>query len=289
VQESGRVKSTSEMSAVVESLAPANGKRPGKTTAPARAGTRSLSRGIKVLRMVASRPEVGWRLCDLATACDEDRATVHRVLARLVDERLVRRRSEDRHYLPGPMLFELGLSLPEHAQFQRSAETILRVFAHEMTCVAMLLLRSGNDYVCMVREGSAVHTGTMMQPGTRRPLITSAGGVAILQTLPDAEVSRIVTENTDQEIKRHGTQRLAGLQKIRERSAHYGMGVNLSDLVPNSFAYAQPVHNRAGEAFAAVVMTGKPEQLPESQIDELRLKLRRIADALEIESAALQT
>jgi DNA-binding IclR family transcriptional regulator len=264
-------------------------QRPEVSKAPTRPGTRSLTRGLKVLRMVASRPEVGWRLCDLATACDEDRATVHRVLARLVDERLVRQRPGDRHYLPGPMLFELGLSLPEHAQFQRSAETILRVFAHEMTCVAMLLLRSGNDFVCTVREGTAPHTGTMMHPGTRRPLITSAGGVAILQTLPDTEVSRIVAENTDQEIKRHGNDRLKGLQRMRERSAHYGMGLNLSDLVPNSFAYAQPVRNRAGEVFAAVVITGKPEQLPESQVEELRVKLRRIADALEIEAAALET
>ncbi|SDD31346.1 IclR family transcriptional regulator [Paraburkholderia lycopersici] len=279
---------TDEAGAAAESR-DRSGSRPQVSGAPTRPGTRSLTRGIKVLRMVASRPGIGWRLSDLATACDEDRATVHRVLTRLVDERLVRQRLDDRHYLPGPMLFELGLALPEHAQFQRSAETILRVFAHEMTCVAMLLLRSGDDFVCTVREGSAPHTGTMIHPGTRRPLITSAGGVAILQTLPKVEADRIVTDNTEQEIMRHGTGRLPGLQRMRERSAQYGLGLNLGDLVPHSFAYSLPVRNRVGEAFAAIVITGKPEQFPESNVEALRLKLRRIADALEIESAALET
>ncbi|PVX81646.1 IclR family transcriptional regulator [Paraburkholderia unamae] len=280
---------TGVASAVTESRGSPSNEAQQVRAPQERPGTRSLSRSIKVMRMVASRPGIGWRLSDLAHACEEDRATVHRVLTRLVDERLVRQRHDDRHYLPGPLLFELGLALPEHAQFQRSAETILRVFAHEMNCVAMLLLRSGDDFVCAVREGSALHTGTMMHPGTRRPLITSAGGLAILLTLPEREASRIVAENTEQEIKRHGHGRLNGLKRMRERSAQYGMGLNLGDLVPHSFAYALPVRNRAGETFAAFVITGKPEQFPESSVDELRLKLRRVADALEIESAVLET
>lgn len=288
MQETMNPESQCEAHVATESRVP-SANRPSISGTSPRPGTRSLTRGIKVLRMVASRPGIGWRLSDLATACGEDRATVHRVLTGLVDERLVRQRLDDRHYLPGPLLFELGLALPEHAQFQRSAETILRVFAHELNCVAMLLLRSGNEFVCTVREGVAPHTGTIMHPGTRRPLVTSAGGVAILQALPTPEADRIVAENTEQEITRHGTGRLAGLQRMRERSAQHGLGLNLGDIVPHSFAYALPVRNRAGNVFSAVVITGKPEQFPESRLDELRVKLRRVADALEIEAAVLDT
>ena len=46
-----------------------------------RSGTRSLSRALKLARVVASRPVMGWRLADLAVACDLDRGTVHRMLA----------------------------------------------------------------------------------------------------------------------------------------------------------------------------------------------------------------
>jgi DNA-binding Lrp family transcriptional regulator len=46
---------------------------------------------------------------------------------------------------------------------------------------ALLMLRSGFEYVCSVRAGLARLPGLMVDQGTRRPLFSSAGGVAILQ------------------------------------------------------------------------------------------------------------
>ena len=76
------------------------------------AGTQSLGRSIRLMRVLATRGEIGWRLSDLAAACGLDKGTAHRILASLVQERLVRQRPGDRRYLPGPLLFELSLALP---------------------------------------------------------------------------------------------------------------------------------------------------------------------------------
>ena len=38
---------------------------------PDRSGTQSLARGIKLMRMIAARPGFGWRLSDLAAACQQ--------------------------------------------------------------------------------------------------------------------------------------------------------------------------------------------------------------------------
>ena len=64
-------------------------QRPVFVTGRDRTGTQSLGRGIKLMRMIAARPEFGWRLSDLAAACAQDKATVHRMLTCMVEGRLV--------------------------------------------------------------------------------------------------------------------------------------------------------------------------------------------------------
>jgi DNA-binding IclR family transcriptional regulator len=226
------------------------------------------------MRAVAARPQFGWRLSDLAAQCGMDKGTVHRMLACLVDERLVMQRTSDRHYLPGPLMFELGLALPDHMQFQRAADGLMQAFARRMGGIALLQLRSGDEYVCSIRAGTLSLTGLMVYPGTRRPLFTSAGGVAILQTLPDDEVRRILFANVTHEVERHGTGRLGALQKMRERSQRHGFGVNLGDVVPGSHAFGMPIRDTQGEAFAALCLVGTPDPYGEHRLEELRSELQ---------------
>lgn len=255
--------------------------------AAARTGTQSLSRGLMLLRMVATRPKIGWRLSDLASACKQEKATVHRILTRLVDERLVMQRGSDRHYLPGPLMFELGLALPDHAEFQRRAEPIVHAFARRMGGICLLQFRSGSEYVCSIRAGTLPLTGLMVGEGTRRPLFTSAGGVAILQTLPEDEVRTILLENVAAEIAKQGATRLSALQKMRERSDTHGFGVNFGDVVAGSYAFGMAVRNTAGAAFSALCLVGTPELYGEHRLEELRRELQTAATALELEASAL--
>lgn len=252
--------------------------------APHRSGTQSLSRGINLLRMIATRPDFGWRLSDLAVACQQDKATVHRMLACLVEERLVKQRASDRHYLPGPLMHELGFAVPNLGQFQRQAEEKVRNFSRRMAGIALLLLRSGNEYVCTMRTGILPLPGLMVHSGTRRPLFTSVGGLAILQTRSKEEVNEVIRNNLAQEIARRGTARLESLQKMRERSIHHGFGVNLGDVVPGLHSFAVPVLNAEGEAFAALCLIGTDELYGEERLTELRQELLGTAALLTAEA-----
>lgn len=96
---------------------------------PTQHGTQSIERALRILRELAARGEFGWRLSDLAARCEVDKGTLHRVLSCLMRERFVQQRSADKHYFPGPMLFELGLSLPGYAAFQQACELRMARFA----------------------------------------------------------------------------------------------------------------------------------------------------------------
>lgn len=261
-------------------LVPLSLQRPVPATEPDRTGTQSLGRGIKLMRMMASRPEFGWRLSDLAAACDLDRATVHRMLTCMVQERLVEQRASDRHYLPGPLMYELGLALPNRAQFQRCAEAAIQVFARRMAGIALLLLRSGNEYVCSVRVGAPPLAGLLVYCGVRRPLFTSVGGVAILQNLPTEEMREVLLDNVEQEIARRGTGRLKALQKMRERSDRHGFGVNLGDVVPGLHAFAVPVCGSCNSVVAALCLVGTAELYGEERLENVHHELQAVAAVL---------
>jgi DNA-binding IclR family transcriptional regulator len=236
------------------------------------------------MRMIASRPQFGWRLSDLAAASGQDRATVHRMLACMVEERLVEQRASDRHYLPGPLMYELGFALPERTQFQRRVESVVPAFARRMAGIALFMLRSGHEYVCTLRSGILPLTGLMVYPGTRRPLFTSVGGIAILQTLPEDEVQRILRDNVAHEVARRGTGRLSALQQMRERSDQHGFGVNLGDVVAGIHAFAVPVLDARGKAFAALCLMGTTELYGAGRLDELHRELSATAAVLHEEA-----
>ncbi|MEO5670731.1 MAG: IclR family transcriptional regulator [Ramlibacter sp.] len=248
-------------------------------------GTQSLSRGIKLLRVLATRGELGWRLSDLAATCDLDKGTAHRMLANLVKERLVQQRPGDKRYLPGPLLYELGLSLAGPHDFQAAAEIHLAALARRMRGTTLLLLRSGNEYVCSVRAGLSRVPGLMVEKGTRRPLFTSVGGVAMLQTFPDDEAKEVLRNNIEQEVAKRGDARLAALEKVRKSSARHGFGVNLGDVVGGLHAFAVPVHGPEGKAFAALCLMGCSDAFPEEQLDTIHEELENVARVLETDAA----
>lgn len=249
------------------------------------AGTQSLIRGLKLLRVLATRGELGWRLSDLAAACGLDKGTAHRMLAGLVKERMVQQRAGDRRYLPGPLLYELGLSLPGHHEFQAAAEGHLAKLSRRMGGTALLQLRSGFEYVCSVHAGPVRLPGLMVDKGTRRPLFTSVGGVAIWQTLPADEARDVLRNNIEQEVAKRGDARLVALQKMRERSARHGFGVNLGDVVAGLHAFAVPVLDPDGKAFAALCLMGTAEGFPEDRLEALRTELESVARILEADAA----
>jgi DNA-binding IclR family transcriptional regulator len=153
-----------------------------------------------------------------------------------------------------------------------------------MAGVALLLLRSGNEYVCSIRSGQLSLSGLMVNPGTRRPLFTSVGGVAILQTLAAEELQRVLEENIKQEIAYRGTGRLETLKKMRERSDIYGFGVNLGDVVAGLHAFAVPVRNSIGDAFAALCLMGTSELYGMERVHDLQNELLLTADLIAIDA-----
>jgi DNA-binding IclR family transcriptional regulator len=231
-------------------------------------GTQSIERAVALLKELSARGTFGWRLSDLAAHCNLDKGTAHRILNCLQRERLVQQRERDRHYLPGPLLFELSLTLPPLAEFQAACQAPLSRVARRTGGVAFLYLRSGADFVCAARIGATSIKGLSIQVGTRRPLVSSAGGVAILVALPDEESRRIISENMKR-IARFGELRTKSIEKMIRRSQSHGFGVNLGDVVPGINSFGVAVKDSKGAPFASLTVSGASADFPASGIQKV--------------------
>lgn len=249
-------------------------------------GTRSVKRTLVLLKELSSRGEFGWRLSDLARQVGLDRATCHRMLACLIKEGFAQRRDKDLKYYPGQLVFEMGLSMPPYEALRQRVEPRLAALCQATGCIASFSLRSGHDIVCVFQHrGSIELSGMMIRAGTRRPLFSAVGGLAILQQLDAAQAEHIVGENTRRELALRGARRLAQLQRMRARSDEAGFGYTQGDLAPGLRALAVAVADANGEPFAALTLTGSAAVLHDAQITRCHALLLDAAGLIATDAA----
>jgi len=251
-----------------------------------RAGTQTLARAMALLRELAARGQFGWGLGDLAERCGLDKGTAHRLLSHLKRERMVQQRPGDRRYVAGPMMFELGLAHTDRAEFCSVAEAPLARLAKRLGCVAFLMLRSGNDYVCAARVSMSPIKGLSIEVGTRRPLVTSSGGVAILIAMPASEARTVAAQNLET-VERFGGSSTAALEKMLRKSRREGIGINERNLIPDWNAYALAVRDATGAPIASLMIAGEASKLSLSTRPEIVELLSAETEALGREAARL--
>jgi DNA-binding IclR family transcriptional regulator len=251
-----------------------------------RSGTQSLERGAVLLKELAARGTLGWRLSDLARRCELDKGTAHRIMAFFVRERLARQRGGDRRYVPGPLLFELSLALPGYAAFRAACVPHLARVAGRLGGVSFLCLRSGADFVCAANAGDSPIKALAHEVGLRRPLAVSAGGVAILIALPGDEARAIVAENMKR-VRTSGEVRAKAVERMLRRSEAQGYGVHLSDIVPRVNTYGVAVRDARGAPFASISVAGASEAFPAARAPQVLALLEEGARGVAREAAAL--
>lgn len=261
----------------VQKSATARGTR-RKASAQKRAGTQSIERAASILREVALRGRSGWSLSELAEHCRLDKTTTHRIVACLKRERLLQQNPGDRHYLPGPLLFELGISVPHYRNFiERSQRSLTRI-SREVMGVTSLIVRSGYEGVFAAQGGQGRYPA-FAQVGKRAPLASLVGGVAILLTLSDEEARHVIAHNFKQ-IAQVGDERIPGYERLIERSRNAGFAITQGESYRGLNAVAVPVVPRFGPALGALSAGGAQAEFPLSRLRDIRNLLQEEADAI---------
>ena len=243
-------------------------------------GTQAIERAILLLKLLATRGRFGWGLTEISRRSGLDKATVRRILACLESERLVDRDFRDHRYFAGPLVTELGLSTFGYQPFLEECRATITRLSKRTGGASFVYLRSGCDFVVAGRVEATFQKGMLNEVGHRRPLISSAGGVAILVALPPAERAKIVRQNLE-ELARMGTPKLERFNQMLERSLAADHAIDLEDVATGINSFALSIPDAAGAPFAAISVAGAPELFPASRgqvfADLLRKEVANLA------------
>jgi DNA-binding IclR family transcriptional regulator len=251
------------------------------TATPAPTGSaQTVGRAIQLLRLVASSQARHLRLVDIAEMAALDKSTAHRLLQRLVQERMLVRDAGHRGYRLGPLLYELGLAALPETSLRESAQAALQQLARGTGDMAFLVVRSGFESVCLDRIAGNFAIQTMTQGvGDRHALGVGAGGLAILAALSEAEV-KVVLKAIAPQLRRYRLTERALRDRIEATRAR-GSALDEGSAALDVTAIGRAVRDRAGSPLAAVFVASIRSRMTEVRLREVDKRLLSCVSAIE--------
>lgn len=159
-------------------------------------GAQSLDRAMNILERVAAGGGNGVRLNDLLQETGLSRATLHRLLAAMVEHGIIDHDLKARRYHVGVKLNLWAMSAMPFFDFRDLYVPAMSDLVAETGDTAFLNRRIGDEVVCLAREsGSFPVKAFVLEVGMRRPLGLGAGGMAMLAAMRPAEAEELLDRN----------------------------------------------------------------------------------------------
>lgn len=193
-------------------------------------------------------------------------ATVHRMLAALVEWEGVERLARGRYRL-GARIWRLGIGAPQVRRLRELAQPYL-VDLHLVTRGTVYLgVRDGSDAVFADRITRVKPTAGSSRATRRRPLHSTGGGRILLAHSPDAWERLVEDAEHDERLAAVLPALRRDLAEIRSN----GFGISRNDGLPGRTSVAAPIFGEEGELVASVAVS-----FPETRIPDPRTIVVRV-------------
>lgn len=247
-------------------------------------GTQSIDRTVRLLKTVATHNLAGITLAEAARQTSLKGPTAHRILSCLVEQGLVMQRGRKKEYFLGMLAYELGLAANCHFNLRELCGPVLTRLARTTGDTVFLTTRSGTDSVVIERkEGNYPIKVLTQMVGERRPLGTTAGGLALLAALSPAEREDAIAKNQHRLARYSGlTEEL--LRQMLERAGTLGYALNEGNFLLDVTGLGVTIPTRLGTPYAALSVVALNARLTGNRRSEvvalLREEARNLCEAL---------
>lgn len=216
------------------------------------------------------------RFSEIVAAVDLPKATVHRILATLVDRDFIRVADGGTH-VPGPKI----LSLAGKAYDRVDVSTIVQPYVDDLVrrvqCTVHVGVRSGDEIIYLVRTDSDKPYRMPSRVGASIPLHTSAIGKSILARLDDDAVERFVNRAG---LPRRTARSLATLEDLRTELVDIrrdGYAFDREENVPGVVCIGTAVRDHSGHSNYGLSISSLALEHTESQLAAMADDLHKTA------------
>ena len=252
-----------------------------------------IQRTSLVLRLIASQQRNGIGLTKLAKTLSLEVPTAHRVLKELEMARMVQRDANKRYHL-GSLMLELGVTAMYSSPLIDSFRPVLTGLASRTGDTVFLIIRSGDESVCLDRaEGSFPIKTLVMEKGGRRPLGVGGASMHLLSQLDQEAAFEIIDGNAHRYAEFHDVNAEAlKLGYLQARTEGYGINRNRQTSGVTAVGVALP-QGVAGCTQLGIGVACVTPRMTESHldfvIDEIKQAINTVACDVETFSAYLNS
>jgi DNA-binding IclR family transcriptional regulator len=209
------------------------------------------------------------------------RSSTYHLLAVLREHGFVTHLPEERRYGLGVSAFELGSAYQRQEPLQRIARPVLGRLVDTTTHNAHLAVLHGRDVLYVIEERAPGRPLLVTDVGVRLPAPLTASGLAMLASLPPAQV-RALFPHKDTLIQRdgHGPTTVSQLRSELVAVRNRGYALEDDSVSEGLSSVARAVLDHTGHPVAGVAVTFRRDEVDADERDRLVAAVRRAAATL---------
>ncbi len=155
-------------------------------------GAATAQRTLQFLKLLSAHNSAGLALSEIVAITGVERSAVQRALSTMVEEGFASKAVGTGRFHLGVIAMQIGFATFEHSPLREKYLFGMQRIARSSGDSVFLGMRLGDYVICLHREeGSAAIRAPRTRPGDVRVLGTTAGGLAMLSALEDAEIKEI--------------------------------------------------------------------------------------------------
>jgi DNA-binding IclR family transcriptional regulator len=216
------------------------------------------------------------RFSEIVTAVNLPKATVHRILATLVEWDFIRVADGGAH-VPGPKILSLAGIAYDRVDISTIVQPYVDDLVRRVQCTVHVGVRSGDEIIYVVRTDSDKPYRMPSRVGAAIPLHTSAIGKAILARLDDDAIERFVNRAG---LPRRTARSLTTLEDLRAELADIrrdGYAFDREENVPGVVCIGTAVRDHTGHSNYGLSISSLALEHTEGQLAAMADDLNKAA------------
>jgi IclR family acetate operon transcriptional repressor len=263
----------------VSSITRKRGRPPGPNGRAGDGKNQSLTRALTLLERL-SEASRGMNLTDLSQQLGIPAATVHRLLSTFEELGFVEQDAVQGRWFVGLKAFTVGNAFLNRRDYVARARPYMHALVDQCGETANLGVIDDGEVVFINQVESQEVMRMIVRLGSRSPVHASGVGKAILASMPEARVSKVLQRRGLARFTEHTIVDPAALRAELEQVRSLGYALDDEEQAVGLRCVAATIFDENEQALAAISLSGPKARIVDARLGELGLAIRQTAEQI---------